>query len=88
MCAAAHSRLRSPDPLHEAVAREHRDTTEPPLRSQTHRRNSWTGAEVLLFARAQVSSMGDAEETQMYWGGGIVGTVLLIVLVLFVLGRT
>jgi hypothetical protein len=31
--------------------------------------------------------MGDAEEIRMYWGGGIVGTVLIVVLVLFLLGR-
>jgi hypothetical protein len=49
----------------------------------------WVGAEMLVLARAQISSkwMGDAEETHMYtyWGGGIVGTVLVILLVLLVL---
>jgi hypothetical protein len=44
-----------------------------------------------LLWRAQISSkrMGDAEETHMYtyWGGGIVGTVLVILLVLLVLGK-
>ena len=52
---------------------------------------SSTSAEMLWLARAQLSSkrMGDAEETHMYtyWGGGIVGTVLVILLVLLVLGK-
>jgi len=31
--------------------------------------------------------MGDAEEIHMYWGGGILGTILIVLLVLFLLGR-
>jgi hypothetical protein len=44
-----------------------------------------------LLSRAWISSkrVGDVEETDMYtyWGGGIVGTVLVILLVLLVLGK-
>ena len=44
--------------------------------------NALAGARSISSTR-----IGDAEEIQVYWGGGVVGTVLVILLVLFLLGK-